>query len=245
MYLYLIRHGQSTNNLLYTTQDDGVGRSFDPELTPLGQRQAERLAEYLCALNNQKSDFLQKSDFFPTTPPTHLYTSPMLRAVDTGMAAARALGLPLTAWKDLHEGGGLYLQDAETGECIGQPGPDRATMAQRFPDLVWPAEMGDGPWWNRPADEESEERMPRARRVLGELLLRHPAESRDAVVFFTHAAFHNYFIAALLGLQESRARVWFSLYNTAITCCEFRPEREVRILFQNRIPHLPADMITD
>jgi 2,3-bisphosphoglycerate-dependent phosphoglycerate mutase len=234
MHLYLIRHGQSTNNLLYTTQDDAAGRSFDPELTVLGQLQAERLADYLCA---------QKSDFFHRI--THLYCSPMLRAVDTGLPAAQALGLPLTAWKDLHEGGGLYLQDEETGECIGQPGPDRTTMAQRFPDLVWPSEMGDGPWWNRPTDEEPEERMPRARRVLAELLQRHPAESSDAVVFFTHAAFTNYFIAALLGLQEYRAPVWFSLYNTAITCCEFRPEREVRILFQNRTEHLPAEMITD
>jgi len=237
MYLYLIRHGQSTNNYLYTTQDDAIGRSFDPELTDLGQCQAQNLAEYLSKWQSGPDPFCYGI--------THLYCSPMLRAVDTGLPAAQALGLPLTAWKDLHEGGGLYLQDEETGECIGQPGPDRATMAQRFPGLVWPPEMGDGPWWNRPSDEEPEERMPRAHRVLTELLMRHPAESSDTVVFFTHAAFYNYFIATLLGLQEHRAPVWFSFYNTAITCCEFRPEREVRILFQNRTTHLPLDMITD
>ncbi len=237
MHLYLIRHGQSTNNYLYSTQEGEAGRSFDPELTELGQCQAQYLADYLSTWQNGPDPFCFAI--------THLYCSPMLRAVDTGLPPAQALGLPLTAWKDLHEGGGLYLLDAETGECVGQPGPDRAAMAQRFPGLVWPPEMGDGPWWNRPADEEPEERMPRARRVLAELLRRHPAESSDNVVFFTHAAFSNYFMAALLGLQESRAPVWFSLYNTAITGFEFRPEREVRVLFQNRLTHLPADMISD
>ena len=37
MELYLIRHGQSTNNLLATAE----GRSHDPPLTETGQRQAE------------------------------------------------------------------------------------------------------------------------------------------------------------------------------------------------------------
>lgn len=237
MRLYLIRHGQSTNNYLFATQESEAGRSFDPELTPLGQRQAQCLAEYLSSWQNGSDPFCFAI--------THLYTSPMLRAVDTGLPAARALGLPLVAWKDLHEGGGLFLKDEGTGENVGQPGPDRATMAARFPELVWPPEMGNGPWWNRPSDEAPEERMPRARRVLDELLRRHPAESSDDVVFFTHAAFSNYFIAALLGLQEYRAPVWFSFYNAAITCFEFRPESEVRILFQNRTAHLPQDMITD
>jgi broad specificity phosphatase PhoE len=177
-------------------------------------------------------------------PLTHLYTSPMLRAVSTGLPSARALGLPLVSWKDLHEGGGLFLLDEETGENVGQQGPDRAVMAERFPDLVWPPELGDGPWWNRPA-ELSEERIPRARRVLTELLVRHPPESNDNVVFFTHGAFCNYFMAALLGPLEQRAPIWFSFFNTAITCLSFRPQREPRLRFLNRLPHLPDDMITD
>jgi 2,3-bisphosphoglycerate-dependent phosphoglycerate mutase len=236
MHLYLIRHGQSTNNYLYTIQETARGRSSDPELTSLGLQQAQRLAEYLCGWRECCIPY--------AAPITHLYTSPMLRAVDTGIVVARTLGLPLTAWKDLHEAGGLYLGDDETEEVVGQPGPDRAAMAQRYPDLVWPPEMGDGPWWNRPTGEPAEEWLPRARRVLYELLRRHPIESQDGVTFFTHARFCNEFLAAVLGLPE-RAALWFLLCNAAISCIEFRPGWRPALLFLNHTAHLPAEMVTD
>jgi len=280
MHLYLIRHGQSTNNHLYATQATDRGRAFDPELTGLGRQQAKRLAEYLCAWKNvETQDFAsrsagtetqnlaslpdqtethpeksvgagnlaslqdQKPDFYHM-PLTHLYTSPTLRAVDTGLASAEALGLQLVAWRNLHEGGGLYLKDEETGEDVGQPGPDRARMARRTPRLVWPPEMGDGPWWNRPTGEPVEEFLPRARRVLAELLTRHPPESSDSVAFFTHARFCNDFIAAALGLQD-RAAIWFMFCNTAVTCIVFRPEWRPAMLFLNYTGHLPAEMVTE
>lgn len=235
MHLYIIRHGQSTNNHLLATTGAEDGRSFDPELTDLGRQQAGLLAQYLGTWKDAPDLFYH--------PLTHLYCSPMIRAVDTGLPVAHALGLPLTAWKDLHEGGGLYLYNADTNEWLGQPGPNRATMLARFPDLVWPPEMGEGPWWNRSA-EAPEERVPRARRVLAELLRRHPAESSDGVAFFTHAAFSNYFISALMGFEEKRAPAWFSLNNTGLTCIELRPDREPFIACQNRLAHLPLELIT-
>ena len=240
MRLYIIRHGQSTNNRLFLETGSEQGRVFDPELSELGQRQADCLSEYL---------------FFHSTPQglnekiniTHLYTSPMLRAVDTGLPVARALGLPLVAWKDLHEGGGLFLGDPAAGTSVGQIGPDRDEMAARYPQLVWPPEMGDGPWWDRPF-ETPEERLPRARRVLAALLARHApgpnADDQQGVVFFTHANFYNYILAALLGFSERRPPVWFSLLNTGITRIDFFIEREPFIAYQNRVEHLPPELVT-
>jgi len=238
MHLYLIRHGQSTNNRLFADTGSEQGRVFDPELSELGQRQARCLAQHLMSLKNGPSPFFNDIKY--------LYTSPMVRAVATGLVVARALGLPLVAWKDLHEGGGLFLDDPETGTQVGQPGPDRAAIAARFPELGWPPEMGDGPWWGRPF-EAPEERLPRARRVLGELLARHapgPESSQEGVVFFTHAAFSNYFLAALMGFSERRPEVWFSLLNTGITRIDFFTEREPFIAYQNRVDHLSPDLIT-
>jgi len=228
--------------LLATTGAES-GRVYDPELTETGRRQAECLSEYLTTFASGHDPLL--------TPITHLYTSPMVRAIGTGLPSARALArqtglesLPLAAWKDLHEGGGLFLEDEETGELVGQPGPDRAAMAARFPDLAWPAEMGDGPWWDRPA-ELPEERMLRARRVLGRLLAQHPAASRDGVVFFTHANFLNYFLAAVLATpSEARLPAWFAMHNTAICRIFFRPDGEPVIVFWNRTEHLPAELVT-
>jgi len=236
MHLYLIRHGQSTNNHLYAITGAESGRVFDPELTEAGARQAECVCAYFTSAASRNDPLLG--------PITHLYTSPMLRAIGTGLPLARKLGLKLVTWKDLHEGGGLFLQDEETGELVGMPGPDRATIAARFPDLVWPAEMGDGPWWDRPA-ELTEERLLRARRVLKRLLEQHPPESGDGVVFFTHANFLNYFLTAALGMAgERRLPAWFATDNAGISQVEFRPGSEPLILFWNRTEHLPADLMT-
>ncbi len=240
MHLYIIRHGQSTNNQLYLETGSDHGRDYDPGLSELGQRQAQCLAQFLMSLKNEGSPFFNDIRY--------LYTSPMLRAVATGLEVARALGLPLVAWKDLHEGGGLFLEDPQAGTQVGLPGPNRAAMATRFPDLVWPPEMGDGPGGGRPF-ETPEERLPRARRVLAELLARHaPASGEgspdEGVVFFTHANFYNYLLAALLGFTEHRPAVWFSLLNTGITRINFFPEREPFIAYQNRVDHLPLDLIT-
>lgn len=252
MLLYLIRHGQSTNNHLYATTGGEDGRAFDPELTGMGERQAEALAAFLCMGCEPGLPpewlALPGREYRPEAGRgylglTHLYTSPMLRAIRTGLVTARRLGLPLTAWRELHEGGGLYLYDEGLDANIGQPGPDRAAMLGRFPELVWPPEMGEGPWWNRPF-EEKEERLPRARQVWTELLRRHPAGSTDRVACFTHAAFINYFLGAVLGAGEWRLPAWFAIYNCAITCLEFRPEGEAVVTFTDFTGHLGEDLIS-
>lgn len=266
MYVYLIRHGQSANNLLYAQTGSDTGRDFDPPLTDLGERQAEALARFIASgplifkathqfgISETFSDpvLLANGAQEPCDDPdpcesgdrilTHLYTSLMRRAVQTALPTARALGLPLTGWLDLHEGGGLFLEDLATHVNVGQPGPDRVEMAARFPELVWPADLGDGPWWNRPF-EEKPERLPRARRVLEELLRHHPPESDDRVAFFTHAAFTNYFLAAVLGFED-RAGVWFSMYNCGITRIRFRPQGEPVILYSGQIDHLPQELVS-
>ena len=244
MYLYLIRHGQSTNNLLYETTGVDTEREFDPLLTEKGCRQADALATYLQRQAESAGAEALIADEEPAALQmrlTHLYTSLMQRTILTALPTARALGLPLTGWKDLHEGGGLYLHNPETDENEGKPGPDRAWMAQTFPELGWPPDLDDGPWWNRPFEERAE-RMPRARRVLDELLVRHGG-SDDRVAFFTHAAFSNYFLSTLVGLEQDRSQVWFSMYNCAITGIKFVPD-EAALIFLNRLHHLPDELVT-
>ncbi len=242
MHLYLIRHGQSTNNRLFLETGSEAGRVFDPELSELGKRQAQCLSEFLLAHSTL-------AGWNENIKITHLYTSPMLRAVATGLPVARALGLPLVAWKDLHEGGGLFLGDPTAGTAVGQVGPDRAAMAARFPELVWPPEMGDGPWWNGQPFETPEERLPRARGVLAELFARHApgpeAENgQEGVALFIHANFYNYLLAALLGFSERRPQVWFGLLNTGISRIDFFAGREPFIAYQDRVDHLPPELVT-
>ena len=239
MHLYFIRHGQSENNALYKQSGSWVGRSHDPELTAIGRQQAEYLARFLASETAVRAD-----DWDPQNTCgfgiTHVYSSLMCRAAATGSIVAECLGLPLTAWEHIHEGGGIYLDDAETEDKVGQPGPNRAELASRFPRLQLPATLGAEGWWNRPY-EEPEHRPARARRFLDELLSRHGG-SEHHVAIISHGGFYNLFLGSLLSLPAQDGK-WFELNNAAITRIDFN-DWGVALVYMNRVDFLPKDLIT-
>jgi len=241
MQLYFIRHGQSGNNLLWEQTGSSKGRSEDPDLTPFGRQQAHRVAQFLRRADSPTAvdleEDLQNTAGFGIT---HLYTSLMIRAVATGTIIARTLGLPLFAWEDLHEWGGIYQKDEGTGDLIGLPGHNRAYFETHYPDLVLPDSLGDDGWWNRPF-EPREERPLRAERFWRELLDRHGgADDRVAVV--SHGGFYNQLLRAILNLpQENSYR--FALNNGAITRLDFR-EEEIVLSYSNRADFLPRELVT-
>ena len=212
--------------MLYATTGSSDGRSDDPELTELGKRQAELLAQ-----------FLRESDFGIT----HLYTSLMVRAIGTGMMVARALGLPLVAWLDAHETGGIYLDDPQTGTRIGQPGKNRAAFERLFPDLVLPESLGDAGWWNCRPFEERHQRPARAERFVRDLLARHSG-TEDRVAVISHGGFYNYLLAAILKM-EVREDYWFGCNNASISRIDFDVER-IQIEYLNRVDFLPREVVT-
>src|ERR1700733_3175541 len=83
MNIYLIRHGESTNNA-------GMPPVPDPPLTDLGREQARRTAQYLAGL-----------------PFAALYASPMRRAIETAFQISETLQLPPHLLPDLCEVGGV------------------------------------------------------------------------------------------------------------------------------------------
>ena len=243
---YFIRHGQSANNFLWDQTGSNAGRSEDAELTETGRRQAGLLAQFLRradpAAAVSGNDPHNRAGFGLT----HLYTSLMVRAVATATDIAEATGLPLVAWEDAHETGGIYLENTETGECIGQPGKNRAYFEAHYPRLVLPENLTASGWWNRP--QETQEQKPiRAQRFLQELLQRHGA-SDDRVAVVSHGAFYNYLMTAFLKLP-SRDHVWFMLNNTAITRIDFHDEGvgyngHADLVYTNRTDFLPDELIT-
>ena len=80
-HLYLVRHGETMHNVARITQ----GWS-DSELSDLGRRQVQRLAERLAALN-----------------PTAIYSSPLGRAMATARIIADATGLEIVTLDGLRE----------------------------------------------------------------------------------------------------------------------------------------------
>ena len=238
MQLYFIRHAQSANNQLYEETGSWDGRDCDPELTQLGHQQAQRLAEHLeCAtVEAPGRDFINRRSFGLT----HLYSSLMVRALDTKAYLAAALNLPLQVWEDLHEIGGIFTIDGETGAYIGQPGKTPAELAARFPQVELPLTLTDNGWWNR-SHESVDLQARRARRFVYDLLERHGGGD-DRVAVISHGGFYNLVMAELLGTQANHS-FWFNINNTGITRFNFDPEG-VGLAYANRLEHLPTELIT-
>ena len=238
MQLYFIRHAQSANNRLYDETGNWNGRDTDPDLTDWGHEQARRLAEHVASTNGtlMLRDYANRGSFGFT----HLYSSLMVRALATASYLSAALNLPLMVWEDLHEVGGVFVIDDETGEHIGQPGRPRSELAARFPQAELPTTLSENGWWDRP-HESVVLQTQRAQRFVNDLLERHGGTD-DRVAIVSHGGFYNLILAVLLGIQADSG-FWFNMNNTGISRFNFTPEG-IGLAYANRLEHLPAELIT-
>lgn len=247
MELYFIRHAQSVNNVLYEQTGGNRSRLADPELTDIGRKQADVLAAHLARPVVEGGGYIldyQNRDGFGLT---HLYSSLMIRAVETGLVAARACQLPLVGWSEIHERGGIYMFNEETGDREGLPGNSHRYLAGRFPELVLPEGMDGSGWWNRPA-ETLEQAEVRARLVLQQLLARHGG-TEDRVGMVSHGGFFQVFTAvllnmpALLSYDDGERTARFGINNVSISRFVFT-EHTVDVIYLNNTRFLPADLLT-
>lgn len=241
MRLYFIRHGQSANNALWESTGTNAGRSEDPELTEYGHQQARLLAEFLVkkdreSNSNYKDAGVQRDHYCFT----HLYTSLMVRSVATGHYLSRALSMPLVAWPEIHECGGIYLDGEDGEERIGLPGRTRSYFDAHYGQMVVPETVTDEGWWNRPF-EERPDRPLRARQVVETLLERHGG-TEDRVAIVSHGGFYMELMRVLFEIQGKNG--WFTMNNTAMTRIDFRETGELALIYHNRTDHLPAHLIT-
>ena len=241
MQLYFIRHAQSENNENYWRTNSSQGRSTDPELTELGLRQAAALARFLSQTNDSSNiaygGGVQNAEGFDFT---HLYSSLQVRAVCSGLAIAKALDMPLVAWPNWHEVGGIFEKDEATGEYTGLPGKSRAYFETHYPDLQLPDELNEQGWWNRPFEDDAQQRE-RAQRMVAELQARHSG-TEDRVAIVSHGGFYNRMLKALFQMPADIG-CWFTMNNAAITRIDFT-EDEFFIVYQNRVDFLPPALLT-
>ena len=239
MRFYFIRHGQSINNAIYDATGRSDGRSEDPPLTEIGQQQARLLADFIRSKDAQANGNAQalKRDYFGFT---RLYTSLTLRSVQTGTAVSDALKIPLVAWPEIHETGGIYLEDPDSGELKGLPGNTRSFFQEHYPKLVLPESLTDEGWWNRPYETE-EERQLRAKNVLQVLLERH-AGTDDRVAIISHGGFYVQLIREIFAVKGEK--IWFFLSNTGISRIDFDPDGVAVLIYHNRTDHLPERLLT-
>lgn len=246
MELYFIRHGQSQNNANWNNPD--YKENPDPPLTEIGYEQARLLADFLKtnqAITNEKEWNIQNRYGFGLT---HIYASLMERAAFTAAPVAQALDIPLIAWKEIHEEGGIFSR-GDKSNITGLPGRPRSFFMQNFRTMVLPDDLDETGWWNR-AFEAEEERQPRADQVLAELLTRHKdqeGQPEHRVAFISHGGFFMRLLSAMLKLPWRQAahgfKSWFALNNCSISRFDIHKD-EITIAYLNRTDHLPDHLIT-
>jgi 2,3-bisphosphoglycerate-dependent phosphoglycerate mutase len=246
MELYFIRHGQSINNANWDNPD--YEESPDPILTENGHEQARLLADYLKRNQALTSDDQWNSQNRSGFGLTHIYTSLMERAAFTAAPIAQALEIPLIAWKEIHEEGGIYSREHQS-KMQGLSGRPRSFFMENFRTITLPDDLDETGWWNRPYEAE-DERQPRADQVFAELLARHrdrEGQPEQRVAFVSHGGFFMRLVCAILKLPWRQAshglRSWFLLNNCSISRFDIR-RNEITFVYMNRTDHLPDHLIT-
>ena len=243
MKVFLIRHAQSTNNLLgETAQYDDYMAQRDPEppLTDLSHRQAALLAEHLVANDHPERKQEEQSRGYGLT---RLYCSPMLRTLQTTLPISQTTGLMPQVWVALHEQGGTFRGNPRNSdEIVSFPGLTRRQLAEQFPGYVAPREMGDDGWWFD-GYEDRAGCQRRALQVAQTLREWAPDMPDERIGLVSHGTFGENLVGALLGMPMEH-RSYFNHYNTAITRIDFLPDGYLFVRYLNRIQHLPPELIS-
>lgn len=252
MELYLIRHGQSTNNAL----EDFRQRVSDPPLTDLGERQAALVAGQLATIlgtarpgaavadsaaeRETSTRVASEGEVARDQQDVRLYCSAMWRSLQTAQPIAEALDVEAEVWVDIHEHGGIFLDHGDEQGIVGYPGKLRAEILAAFPRYVLPETITEEGWWQGGC-EELDVCRARARQVAEQLKAR--AANQERVLLVTHGTFMNELLVALLNQQHDRMTRYVH-YNTGITRLEFFPDGLLLVWYLNRVDHLPPALLS-
>ncbi len=221
MELYLIRHGQSTNN-----RGDSP-RLADPPLTELGKEQARQAGQSL------KDEGIIR-----------LYCSPMLRTLQTAQIIGDNLDLSPHIFVGLHEWGGVW-EDRGDKVAIQLPGLTRSEMREICPSVVLPKDVTDQGWWFQGwagAEKMLQLAHGNALAFIAHLKVHHDGTD-ERVAAVTHGGSGSSLLSALFSLPPDVDYERFSQNNTGLSKLSITLER-TQLRYLNRIDHLLKKMVT-
>jgi probable phosphoglycerate mutase len=185
-HLTIVRHGECLAQC-----DAASARDPDSALSALGRRQAQRAGERLATLQ-----------------PTHLISSPLVRALETATIIGETVGIgPIEVWLQAREG------FSHAHRAFG-----RSILSQRFPAALLPVEIAEEGWDH--GNDTYGGFFARAQETAALLKSRFAAD--DHVVLVTHGGFANYLLHGLLNIAPETP-TWFDLANGSLTRLRFPP----------------------
>lgn len=228
--LYLIRHGQSQNN----AKPDIEHYEFDPQLTDIGHRQANAVADYLSHATDSDTGELGSGYGI-----THLYTSPMRRTLQTTRPIAQALKLNPAIWVATHERGGIVV--VQKSGVYHQGGMTRQQIATEYPNYDIPHQVTDEGWWKEKSGLESHDMVAlRAHYVAEELRLKASYHHHARMALVTHGTFMHHLVRALLNDREQV----FVHHNTGISRLDIDAQGKATLIYLDRALHLHANILS-
>lgn len=231
--LLLVRHGESFNNALMarpgmTFEKWSELRSVDPDLSQRGMQEAQALGHYL-------SKTMGKSRADVVLPLGALYVSPVKRAMQTLHPLAQKLGMKPKVWTDCFEVGGMWSEGGTENR-----GLTRTQMKDLFPTYELPEDVSEQGWYQLNGKETLEQACQRVAKTSDRLRAMASVSDRlnGTLLLLTHHDHIDLLLQALLMGAASRQHV-FSHENTAMSCLDIFPDGQTRVLFINRMDHLP------
>ena len=209
--LYLIRHGQSASNV---ARQEGRLAKYDPPLTPVGIEQARRLGERMATYGVDV-----------------IYSSPLQRAYNTGMAIARITGHEIAVIDDLQE----INEPLKDGGGVPDPNdPLPEGVTHRDIKAKFEAEPI---WDNLPGSESSAHFRERIVRSVDTIIKDNPGKK---VAITCHGGVIQSYVAQILGLRSDFP---FYCFNASITSVRAQGDR--RALWRlNDLGHLDGMAMT-
>lgn len=258
MRLYIIRHGQSHNNLVdyeAKSHEEYIRRRHaDPDLTPLGWRQAEAVATHLSTATT--AEYFASYNPFPKDGYgiTRIFCSPMRRAMQTAQPIGREIGVAPEIHVDIHEYGGMFTGDHHHPEtCVNHPGMTPSEIESEFPGYIIPGSITEKGWYSGTHEnyKRFQERIKRAANFVRNLAAESnqrtqlsEGNSHEHVAIVVHADFIDHLLKELLDHPE-QPNFGYSFFNTSITMLEFTPSGRIRVGYVNRCEHLTASVFAD
>ncbi|MEO2005040.1 MAG: histidine phosphatase family protein [Candidatus Poribacteria bacterium] len=217
MRLYLVRHGQSTQNR-------GDLDAQEAPLTRLGLQQAEWAGEAL------RYEGIHR-----------LYCSPMRRAVQTAARISDALDMPPRVRPELCEYGGIWPVKGADGPRYHH-GMTRAELLAICPSAETPESITDRGWWfhkfTPPCDDSLRHARDSARRLLAELAETLTGDE-DRAALVGHGGILDIIICEALGYEPNGKYIRLMHDNGAISRVDVE-YGQTRVAYMNRIDHLRA-----
>ena len=237
MQLYLVRHGQSQNNV-------GNTSAHNVPLTTLGHEQIRRVADALAdkrfyifsrvlpfvffrehchAKKNLECEKIRQFDA--------LYCSPLDRALQT--SAILHSKLTLTPY--------VHPNFSEVGFCWGEPNATLEQLQSSYPCAVMDASISNNSW--APAACETEdEAYERAGKVVRFLSARH-SDPNARVLVVSHGRFGSILIGYLVGGVRPCGYSRYAQNNGGISLVEIANGR-IQLRFLNATAHLSRELLT-